>query len=375
MIPEDRGFLISNGNVMHERDLIYKFAEPIRHLYENAGRNILLITASWGDRENSYDHISESFEKIGIDRNNIHNLLIYGKMRKYLGLNPVIGSRHSKIRRLKRSIQSFYRLKNRRLVAMFRDLFEMFRITFPDTELSKIIIYKNTENISDYNRLISENTFHYLGRDIKATLRQIRFQDNIFSRVDSRLAGLFFEESGIMEDPEFQRIKSDLEGMINHASSIFIFGGNISTLLDSISFFRLNDIFESQLERKAGIFTISAGSMIMCRNVIIYNDFSHLNSPIRSEFEFFSRGLGLIKGVQIFPHCKDRIKMDDRNNLSYLAYRFKDQVCTGLDQNSYLLTFNSDGRQRTLSYGENEGAYIFDIQGNRVTKSFGEYLV
>ncbi len=375
MIPRDKGFLISNGNVLFERDLIFKFAEEIKQLLYEGNGKILLITASWGEREECYDHISDVFGEIGIGRKHLDNLLLYSKMKRYLRLNPFIGSKHSKIRKLKRSIQSFYRLKNRRLVAMFRDLYDMFRITFPDTSLADIIKYNNKQGYDDFNKVINERTFHYLGRDIKSTLRQVRFQDNIFARVDSRLSKLFFDKSGIIEDKAYQARRSELERKIDESSAIFIFGGNITTLLDSINFFGLNKVFERQLERRVGIFTISAGSMIMCRNVIIYNDYNHFNSPIRSEFEFLSRGLGLIKMVQIFPHCKDRIRMDDPDNLSYLAYRFSDQVCTGLDQNSYLLSFNENGSQKTISFGEREGAYIFDIDGNRITRSYGEALI
>lgn len=376
MIPDDRGFLLLNGNIMQEKDLIFRFADEIKHLFHKGDKNILLITAAWGDNEHNHDHINDAFSHIGIDKKYIHNLGIYHKMKDYLRLNPIIGSRHSKIRRLQRSIQSFYRLKNRRLVTIFRDLFEMFKITFPNTPLSEIINYKKSIQKGEYDYLINEKTFQFLGMDIKSILRQIRFQDNIFSRVNSRLMKLFYNESGILDDSRYSVFQDELKASLDNASSIFIFGGNISTLLDSINFFSLRKEFERQIERKIGIFTISAGSMIMCPGIIIYNDFNHLNSPFRSEFEFYSKGLNMIRNVQIFPHCKDRIRMDDRDNLSYLAYRFNDMICTGLDQNSYLLAFNNDqGNQIVISYGRKEGAYIFDTDGNKVIKDFGEILI
>lgn len=374
MIPEDKGFLILNGNIRYEKDLIIKFSEEIKHLHNNYGKNILLITAAWADRENHHEHINDAFVKLGISDKYIHNLNIYQKMKAYLKLNPIIGSKHSKIRKLQRSMQSFYRLKNRRIVNMYRDLFEMFKVTFPNTKLSEILSYNKSIQAGEYDYLVREKTFQYLSRDIKSILRQVRFQDNIFSRVHTKLFKLFLDESSIRDDVEYKRCKQELTEMINSASSIFIFGGNVTTLLDSIIFFGLNKVFKEQLERNVGIFTISAGSVIMCPNIVIYNDFNHLFSPFKSEFEFLSKGLNVIRGVQIFPHCKDRIKMDDPDNLSYLAYRFSEHICTGLDMNSYLLVYNEDGKQKTISYGEKEGAYIFNVMGEKIITNYGQEL-
>ncbi len=89
-------------------------------------------------------------------------------------------------------------------------------------------------------------------------------------------------------------------------------------------------------------------------------------------FQLYDRGLALLRDIQLFPHCVERIQTDDPDNLAYLARRFRHHVCVGLNQRSYLL-FELDARRAT-SVGEDDGVYVFDPEGRKLCYRKGEAI-
>ena len=65
--------------------------------------------------------------------------------------------------------------------------------------------------------------------------------------------------------------------------------------------------------------------------IIVYDQYAG------REFQLWERGLGLVRGIQLFPHCMERIQTDDPDNLAYLARRFRHRVSVGLNAQSFLL--------------------------------------
>ena len=113
----------------------------------------------------------------------------------------------------------------------------------------------------------------------------------------------------------------------------------------------------------------------MCNSIILYNDYAE-DRHHATDFEFFENGFGIVNRLQVFPHCMDRIKTDDPDNLAYLAHRFQSSCCVGMNQESYLLmesvTEGGQKRQRFTSVGEKDGVYVFDRFGRKVLKKMGE---
>ncbi|MEW6283107.1 MAG: hypothetical protein AB1758_31125, partial [Candidatus Eremiobacterota bacterium] len=113
-------------------------------------------------------------------------------------------------------------------------------------------------------------------------------------------------------------------------------------------------------------YTVSAGSLLMCDRIIVYDDFAREGH----EFNLFNRGFGLVRHLQLFPHCMDRIQTDDPDNLSYLAYRFQHRLCVGMNKDSFLLL---EGDLAT-SVGKRDGVYVFDPSGEKVRYDYLEAL-
>ena len=117
---------------------------------------------------------------------------------------------------------------------------------------------------------------------------------------------------------------------------------------------------------------------MLCRSIVLYDDFAD-DRRVNRDFEFFDNGFGIVSKVQIFPHCRDRIKTDDPDNLAYLANRFRSACCVGLNEESYLLletVEDANGKpvERFVSVGEKDGAYVFDGKGYKIVKQMGEEL-
>jgi hypothetical protein len=124
------------------------------------------------------------------------------------------------------------------------------------------------------------------------------------------------------------------------------------------------------LRRGATFFSISAGALVLCEHVVIYDNFSP--DPARREFRLYDRGLGLVSGLQILPHCMDRIHTDDPDNLAYLARRFSSTHCVGLNEESFLLV--EPGRPSATAVGHHDGVFVFGPDGIKRRYAFGEAI-
>src|SRR5262249_52548741 len=120
--------------------------------------------------------------------------------------------------------------------------------------------------------------------------------------------------------------------------------------------------------RGTQIVAMSAGAMVLCDRVIVYDD--HAETP--RDFQLFDRGLGLVRELQLFPHCMERIQTDDRDNLAYLARRFRHRVCVGLNQRSFLEL--DLAAKRATSVGPDDAVYVFDPSGEKACYRAGEAL-
>jgi hypothetical protein len=108
--------------------------------------------------------------------------------------------------------------------------------------------------------------------------------------------------------------------------------------------------------------------MVLCERVIVYDDLA--TTP--RDFQLYDRGLGLVRELQLFPHCMERIQTDDPDNLAYLARRFRHHLCVGLNQRSFLLL--EYGPTRATSLGADDGVYVFDHGGRKNCYRRGEAL-
>lgn len=223
-----------------------------------------------------------------------------------------------------------------------------------------------------------ELQYHFCCQDVQHTLASIVENDARMVDVCDELDLSFFASSGVTQNPAWREHKKRLEERILSANSLFLFGGYVAVLANRLNFFKLKGAFVEALQRGTCFYAVSAGTAVLSRSIILYNDFADRHGG-SSEFEFFDNGFGILSGVQVFPHCNDRIKTDDPENLAYLARRFQSSCCVGLNQQSFLLVegeTDSEGhlRERFTSLGDKDGVYVFDPTGRKVVRRKGEVV-
>lgn len=122
------------------------------------------------------------------------------------------------------------------------------------------------------------------------------------------------------------------------------------------------------MRRGALVVAMSAGALSLCERVIVYDDFA----AEQRDFQLYDRGLGLVRDVQVFPHCMDRIQTDDPDNLAYLARRFRHHLCVGLNQGSFLLLETRP--VRATSVGASGPVIVFDAAGHKTGFGTGQSI-
>ena len=213
-------------------------------------------------------------------------------------------------------------------------------------------------------------------------MEKIRENDAQMLRVCHEIDDYFFSTSQVAQDPLYQAIKKQLEERILSANSIFIFGGHIAVLWNRLNFFKLKEAFVEALSRGTNFYTVSAGSLCLCEYLVVFDDNSNewTGSSRMYDYELFDQGFGLVTKVQLFPHCRDYIFMEDPDTIAYTAARFNRSACVGLDQNSFLMmeTYR-DGAceyERFSSVGKQEGLYVFQPSGEvKITQRGDELLL
>jgi len=381
-----KGFIVFNGNIKLEVDFINKFKERI--LFSNHidpkvkdSKKVLLITAAWQKREFYEGHVKEALNDIGIESDysngfdeNIQNLSVYNDFNEFKRIEPKIYNLyHSKQETIK-NVKSFYREKNLGLILILKKQLSILRKTFHHTNLHKALSYNvelNSQKLNLLNEL--DLLYHYACQDIQDNMNKLRENDLQMIKVCKEIDEYFFTKSNVLENPTYKRMKKELEERILSSNSIFIFGGHVAVLYNRLNFFKLKDAFIEANRRGTNFYTVSAGSLCLCDNLIISDSVKTYN------LELFDIAFGLVKKIQLFPHCKDYINMEDSDTITYIAERFNHLMCVGMDQQSFLLleTYEENGQEyeRFVSKGKEEGLYIFDKTGKIITTDYKEELV
>ncbi|MGE0489023.1 MAG: Type 1 glutamine amidotransferase-like domain-containing protein [Vulcanimicrobiota bacterium] len=377
-----RGRILFNGNIRADRDYVYAARDLLldsRHQDPRIAdsRKVLLITAAWGEREHDEGHIKKALTEIGIpsrfvagfDRN-IENLSAFHAYREFCRLEPRLAADWAERESLIESGRDLYLEKNNFYTGQLRRTIAELKERNPGRSLARVMAdvtgtLRHSPARFDGSRLLST----FLEEDIRDTIDRLVANDDRMVRLLSELDEQFVDGTGLHYNPTWLRLRGDLADRILSANSLFLFGGNLAELHRCLNFFRLREPLMEALRLGTTFLSVSAGSLLLCERIIIYNDFESSR-----EFQLFDRGFGLVRHLQLFPHCMDRIQTDDPNNLSYLAHRFQNRTCVGLNQDSFLL-MEGDPELVCTSIGSRDGVYVFDPSGAKRCYLQGERLL
>lgn len=375
------GRIIVNGNARAEADLIFGTREAIlnpRHRDPEVRqeKTTVLVTAAWQANEHRENHIKDALYQIGMqarmedgyDRRLV-NLSAYHALLEFKRREPKLAAAYAERDELIRRTRTVYLDKNAFYTAQMRRAFEHLKQFAPERRLSQVL----AKSVAARHRMPGRFRGHellmdFLSEDLGDTVNRLVENDNRLTRLITDLDQQFREGVGLSYNDNWRELRRDMTRTLLKAGTVLIFGGNLEALHRCLSFFDLRGAFVESLRRGTTFITVSAGSLLLCERIIIYDDFAQ-----GKEFHLFDRGFGLVRSLQIFPHCDDRIQVDDQDNLAYLAHRFGERRCVGLNEGSYLL-LEQDNEHKAVSLGKEDGVYVFDRSGEKRRYDHGETL-
>ena len=369
-----RGAILFNGNAESERQLL-EAARPLllgsRHTDPEIAesRRVLLVTAGWADREHDEGHVKSVLNDMGLpsrfedgfDRNLV-NLSLLGELNGLFAKAPAVARAWEEQRRVAEDVRSYYLAHNAHMIELFRNALVSAR------EIDSELTVAKLAELDDASHATRPLLRYALGRELRQALTTLEANDDYLVDLLREIERRAFDDAGVAVAPGWREARERLERRILSANTVVLFGGRLDLLLDALRFFRLRESMAEALRRGTVFIAMSAGAMVFCERVIVYDD----NAPLRRDFQLYDRGLALVRDLQLFPHCMERIQTDDPDNLAYLARRFRHQVCVGLNQRSFLLLEMSP--RRATSQGTEDGAYVFDPEGKKQCYRAGEEI-
>ncbi|AKT37862.1 Type 1 glutamine amidotransferase-like domain-containing protein [Chondromyces crocatus] len=367
-----RGALLLNGNAESEEHLIQTAAPLLlgsRHADPEvaASRRVLLVTAGWAENEHDEGHVKRALNQLGLpsaweagyDRAHV-NLSLLAELNDLCRRAPELSEAWSALRKAEQTARRFYLEHNAHLLALFRRALRDAKQLDPDLTVPRLL---SRDGPTGGSHPLER---HALAQQLRQALSTLEANDDHLFHLLTEIEHRAFDASGAAYHPGWRATRERLEQRILEASTLLLFGGRLDLLLDGLRFFRLREPLAEALRRGAQIVAMSAGAMSLCERVIVYDDFAE--TP--RDFQLYDRGLGLVRDLQLFPHCMERIQTDDPDNLAYLARRFRHQACIGLNQRSYLHLELSP--RRATSVGVDDAVYGFGPDGTKHRYHAGE---
>lgn len=375
------GRIIVNGNARAEADLIFDTREAILNPTHQDSeirreKTTVLVTAAWRGNEHRETHIKAALYEIGMlprieggyDRRLV-NLSAYHALLEFQKREPKLAASYAERDELIRRTRAVYLEKNAFYTAQMRRAFEHLKQFAPDKRLSQVLAKSPAASHRIPGRFRGrELLMDFLSEDLGDTVNRLVENDNRLTRLITDLDQQFREGVGLIYNDSWQELRQSMASTLLSASTVLIFGGDLEALHRCLTFFDLRSAFVEALRLGTTFVTVSAGSLLLCERIIIYDDFAQ-----GKEFHLFDRGFGLVRSLQIFPHCDDRIQVEDQDNLAYLAHRFGERRCVGLNEGSYLL-LEQDDEHKAVSLGTKDGVYVFDRSGQKRRYDHGEAL-
>ncbi len=374
-----RGRLILNGNQASPSKLFAEvrpyLASARQHALgarsDGAPPRVLVVSAAWGAGERNDGMVQEALVAAGISGpERVISLGAWTARFNLLRGRPQTAKLSEELEALEEQARALYVEKTRFLAERIRRGAREVRTIQPDFRLGSLPDLPRDElrpeAMLDASGLYARGLRTELIWDLVDLVAHDRRMLQLLAEAEDRLLA----SSGLRFDPEWRSVRAHLEGLILSADALVLPGGDPLALLGALRFFDLGPALQETLRLGATLLAVSAGTLVLGERIIVYDDFSP--DPARREFRLVDRGLGLLGGLQVLPHCDDRIHTDNPDNLAYLARRFASHVCVGLNEGSLLLLDFSTAEARSI--GATDGVYVFGPDGRKFRFDRGERL-
>lgn len=402
------GACFLNGNVPVGRDLVQMFREQILDPQHpdpdvRSNRRVLIVTAAWDSgHELRERHVIADFEEIGLDAGwvkgvptRVQNLSVWTAFREWQEGEPWLYRRYTEKQDVIKALKYDYYVKNGEAIRRIREIGAELEKEYPALGLYEIIslerwredpeevLPRNPGSDSapvarDLDRLWNAKQNRKKALEAARLLEHLQFKDSELFAACEAVEDHFQSESGVSDCARYQDQRKELIRLIDQSATMFLYGGRTFVLANRLRFYRLESAIRRAVHKGMNLFGISAGS-------IIQSEKWYLAEPEESPVGFLiagERGLGLFRGVRVFPHAYgyySYIREADRDALSFFALRQHDAVSVGLNEHSVLMAERyehpSGGKTyfRFRSVGP-DAVLVFGPRGERHEMAEGDEL-
>lgn len=250
------------------------------------------VTAGWQEREAEdlelHEHLGERTT----------NLMLYARSEDVFERDPQLAAAYRERQERLRELQELYRLRLDCAQMALREL----ELRSGDPEL--------------------------LAPERESALEAIRSLDeHHLARVDEVHAG-FVRQNRPAGRPAIERHSRQMVRQLEKVEGLAIAGGHVAILINRMRLFDL----DKKLAGKA-VFAWSAGAMAIAERVVLFH---HFPPQGYGNTEVLEHGLGLARGLVLFPHAGRRLALDDRRRVALLARRFAPALCIAMANGAWM---------------------------------------
>lgn len=135
------------------------------------------------------------------------------------------------------------------------------------------------------------------------------------------------------ELPSVRGRYEEVGAALEKAGSVAVAGGHVGVLLNRMKLFGLGKLLPEFRARGGCIASWSGGAMVLSERIVLYYD----DPPDgQGEAQPMDYGLGLIRGMVVFPHARRRLRLSDDLRLQALVSRFYPDTCVGMENGAWL---------------------------------------
>jgi hypothetical protein len=280
---------------------------------------LAIITAGWQEREDQDEEFAAMLGRPTV------NLKVYARTDALLAADPELAAAHRARQDTLRQMQEFYRLRLERCIDASLDISRKSAGTPLEDDERKW-------SVSQLRRLDDEHVqrCRAMRREFEVALKP-------------------FERPAVIAQRE------EVRKLLRLVDTVVIAGGHVAALLNRMRLLGLETLISNH-----ALIAVSGGAMVTGERVVLFHE-----SPPEGEgvSEVLEEGLGLHRGVLPLPNPKMRLKLDDRERVSWLARRYAPAKCVALDQGEWV-RFDGDtwhkaeGTQRLMEDGTVSGAWV-----------------
>lgn len=180
-------------------------------------------------------------------------------------------------------------------------------------------------------------------------IRNIQAIDAIFLAECDALHRTFDDQRHPRANPHVRAEIDRIRALLDGTDAVLIAGGHVGVLRNRLLFFAFDELL-----RDRTVIAWSAGAMALTDRVFLFHDHTTYGVGLA---EVLDRGLGILPGVVFLPHARQRLDLNDIENVAVLARRLAPAVAIGL-QNCAELTSPS-----LTSVGARDAAFVLGADG------------